>query len=125
MVKVLQLNVQSLNKNLNTLNYYINNNNIDICILSEIFEYNYNVKLTNFKIIAKTRPDNYGGVAILIKNEIQFRQLNFNTNLDILIIETLNLKSNFTIASAYFPPNMPTANFTKTIHDLIDYLDNC
>lgn len=77
MVKVLQVNIQSLNKN---FNFYINNNEIDICILSEIFDFNTNLKNFNFNIIHKSRNDGYGGVAIVIKNNIHFRKVNFNTD---------------------------------------------
>lgn len=102
---ILQLNIQSLNKNIDHLNYYINNNNIDICILSEIFEFN-NPRIRNFQIIAKSRPDNYGGVALAFRNSIKFRRIKFDTEYDIIIAKTKNLKPNLVIASVYLPPSI-------------------
>lgn len=123
MIQIIQLNIQSLNKNLNSLNYYINNHNIDICILSETFELN-NPKLINFKILGKSRQDNYGGVAIGFKNNIKFRKHKFDTEYDIIIAETTNLKINFILVSAYFPPNISASNFENISSKLFSYLEN-
>lgn len=71
-MNLLQYNIQSLNKNKNSLDFHLNKLNIDICILSEIFNYednNIKTSMPNYNIISKKRHDDYGGVAICFKKK--------------------------------------------------------
>lgn len=90
MVKILQFNCQSLTPNKDKISHYLNNNNIDIAILSEIFKHNDSTRIPNYYITTKTRQDGFGGVAVLLKNDIKSIKLKYNTNQDILIVETTN-----------------------------------
>lgn len=123
-MKVLQHNIQSLPKNLNTLNFYLNNNDISVSLLSEIFKYENNMRIPNYNIITKTRQDQYGGVAILIKNHILFKKIKFVTNFDLVIIQTTNLRINYTLASIYIPPNTRIGTFKLEVQRIFDFLEN-
>lgn len=55
-MKILQYNVQSLISNRRTIEYYINNNLVDICFFSEIFdvdECDSSGRLLNFDTFCK------------------------------------------------------------------------
>lgn len=124
MVKILQFNIQSIIPNKDKLNYFLNSNNIDISILSEIFKYNNSTKIMNYNTVTKTRQDGFGGVAIILKNDINFRKIRYDSNLDILLIETTNLKPNLIVASIYFPPNhLRQKVFEQEISKLLNFLD--
>lgn len=76
-VNLLQHNIQSLTKNKSVLDFFLNKWNIDICLLSEIFNYednNLRSKIKNYNVISKKRQDNYGGVAIVFKNSIKIKK---------------------------------------------------
>lgn len=103
-MNLLQYNVQSLNKNNHFLDFHLNKLSIDIFFLSEIFNYedqNSSYNLINYNIISKKRSDNYGGVAIGFKKQFKVKKIPYNTNLDILICETINLSKNLTLVSVY------------------------
>ncbi|XP_058987522.1 RNA-directed DNA polymerase from mobile element jockey isoform X1 [Musca domestica] len=125
-MKILQYNIQSLSKNKNYLELYINNLSVDICILSEIFnvnEKNNNSFLRNYNLICKKRSDNYGGVAFLHKNNIFMKKISFNTDLDILVCETTNLCPNFTFVSVYFPHSVKSNHLKRELSKLFTLLE--
>ena len=121
-MKICQYNCQSLKNNKSTINFYLNNYNVDICLLSEIFKYedsDPNYKIINYNVIVKTRKDNYGGTAIAFRKNIKVRQIKFTTDYDILIAQTTNLSKNFTIVSVYFPPKVRLVAFKNEIEKLL------
>lgn len=125
MVRILQFNCQSLIPNKDKISHFLNTNNIDIALLSEIFKHNNSTKITNFNLVTKTRQDGFGGVAILLKNDIKFRKIKYETNLDIILIETTNLNPNFIFTAVYFPPNnLPQRTFKEEIVKLLNFLDS-
>lgn len=125
-MNILQYNIQSLRKNKNNLEFYINKWNINICILSEIFNFDENESasfIPNFNIIVRKRQDNYGGVAIALKKDIKFKKINLNTPLDIIICETTNLSTNFTIVSVYFPHSVKGNEIKNELFKLLTFLN--
>lgn len=125
MVKLLQYNCQGLLHNKDRISYFLDKNHIDIAIFSEIFKWENFNKLPNFNIIYKTRPDGYGGVAIALKKEINYRKIQYQTTQDIVIVETTNLTPNIKIAATYFPPNrIQQATFAKEFEKLVNFFEN-
>ncbi|XP_073822166.1 uncharacterized protein isoform X2 [Musca autumnalis] len=80
-------------------------------------------KLLNFNIAQKFRPDGYGGVAICFKKHIKFNIIPFETNYDVLIAKTTNLRRNFVFVSVYFPPSLPFVEFKEEISKLFGVLE--
>lgn len=124
MTKILQYNIQSLIPNKDKLSFFLNEYQIDIAILSEIFGCDDSFKVPNYNVVYKTREDGYGGVAILIKKEIKFRKIKYDTRQEIIIIETTNLGSNVKIVSTYFAPNtINQAIFETEMRKLLQFLE--
>lgn len=108
-VKILQWNIRSYNANREYLEFLINKLNIDIVLLSETwFKTNQNFSKIGYSIYRKDRPDNYGGVAIIVKNTITHKKIDLNYNnfnfevIAIKIYLTNNLTMN--ISSIYCTP---------------------
>ncbi|KAI8117087.1 hypothetical protein CVS40_10945 [Lucilia cuprina] len=127
-MKLLQYNCQSLRANRNTIEYFLNNRGIDIACLSEVYAHdtlNQQHKLLNFNIIKKMdRLDGYGGVAIALRKSIQYKRIEYNTHLDILMIKTMNLTTNLVICSVNFEQSISTFDFNYEVQILIDFLQN-
>lgn len=126
MVKVLQYNCQSLKTNKSYIDSFIIQNQIDIVALQEIYSHDDSIedhKLLNFKLLKKTRPAGYGGVAIGFKNNIKFRKVKYPTQYDLIIAKTLNLTLNLTVCCLYLPPNVTAAVFESEMSRLIVFLN--
>jgi len=82
MNKIIFWNARSVhNKNID-LNHLINVEKPDVLALCETWLKNKdNFKLQNFKIIRYDRPEQIGGLAICIKDNIQFKQINLKDGL--------------------------------------------
>lgn len=77
----MQLNIRSLSNKRDILEHYLEVNKIDIAILCETWLKDQLIKFRNYKIITRNRLDGYGGVAILVANEIKYSeltQINYN-----------------------------------------------
>lgn len=127
MVLLLQYNIQSLTRNKHYLDHYINRFQTDFCLLSEIFNFSddkENTSFPNYNILTKKRQNNsFGGVAILVRKSIKFKQIHFNSTLEVLICQSLNLSKNLTIASIYIPQSVPTKIFELELTKLLNFLD--
>ena len=80
------------------IDFYLNNYNVGICLLSDIFKYedlNPNYKNIIYNVIVKTRNDNYGGTTIAFRKKV--KQIKFSTDYDIVIVQSTNLSKNITI----------------------------
>ena len=66
-MRIVQYNIQSLNKNINNLDIFLNDNKVDFCALSETWSLGdgSHRNLCNYKYVEKARDDGYGGVARL------------------------------------------------------------
>lgn len=125
MVKILQYNCQGLLYNKDRITYHLINNNVDIAIFAEIFRWDNSNKITNYNIASKARSDGFGGVAIVLKKSINFRKVKYQTNQEIIIIETTNLKPNLKIAAVYFPPNrIRQSTFDAEVKKLFNFFEN-
>ncbi|XP_073828562.1 uncharacterized protein [Musca autumnalis] len=80
-------------------------------------------KLINFNLVQKFRKDGYGGVAVALRKNIKFCRIPFETDQDILIIKTLNLRKNYIVVSAYFPPSVSFVTFTEEMSRLVLFLE--
>ena len=91
MFNILQFNVQSLTPNKNSIEFFMNTKKIDILCLAEIWKVEKNFKILNYNLVIKTNLNGYGGVAIALRKSINYKEINYCTEHDILIIETTNL----------------------------------
>lgn len=100
---------------------------VDIAILSEIWlkpEENYN--FPGYKCLKEVRPNVYGGVGFLIKNEIAIKEfeLPLLNPIEAIAIETLNTIPTMLIISIYIPP-MPVNNndIKKPLKQLLNLIE--
>lgn len=102
-LKILQWNANNLKNKLLQFKTLITIENIDIALISET-KYQFNCNIPGFTVYTKNREDNTGGgVAILIKNNIEHIPLAIQTvNLEATAIK---IKNGTIIASIYQPPN--------------------
>lgn len=123
----MQINIKSLNTSKHQLDHYINKNNIDIVILSEIYlKPNHNFKIKNYKLVTSCRAFGYGGVGFLVKEDIQFTTSTLNSLLPIeaLQITTTNLKDNLTLITVYISPNRSNDEIKIKFNTLIKTFNN-
>lgn len=123
MIRLLQYNIQSIIPNKHQLIFFLQNKQIDIALLSETFKCDDSFKLPNYNIVYKNRDDNYGGVAIILKKNIKFRKIKYQSNQDIVIIETTNLTPNIIVTSLYIPPSVNQSTFESEFRKLLQFLD--
>lgn len=122
-LKILQLNIRSLVNKRDILEHYLEQNKIDIAILCETWLKNQSITFRNFQIKTRNRADGYGGVAIVVANNIRYSELNQK---DYNVIESLELEihSNnniYKIISIYIRPQTPhrdlVTNFKKLLEE--------
>ena len=109
--KILNWNADGLNKTVGELIWFLNQYKIDIAIITETkLVPNNKIKVRNYNIIRKDRNNNGGGVAILIKQNINFVELN-SVN---CVIENIPIKlaNGVIIVGCYAPPNVRLSNAT-------------
>jgi exonuclease III len=113
-LKIIHWNCNSIRNKIYEFENFINTENIDIILLNEtkINDLNANLlfnKLINYKYIHKQRngKNGAGGVAIILKKNINFEQLNIFDNLHLELL-AINIKMNnesITLISYYNPPS--------------------
>lgn len=107
-MKILQYNIQSINKkeNKDLLELFLQNEDIDIALLAETWvKNNAEVSLCNYNFLSKGRSDGYGGVGIAIRRNITYSIIGFDPKYEIMGITTHNLRKNINIITAYIPPS--------------------
>ena len=117
--KIANLNIRSLMKNIDQLRLYLGKQQYDkICINETMLDNTvaeYEVHINGYDIIRKDRNRNSGGVAIYIRNVINYRErydLNEN-NLEAIALEISKPKSKpFLVSAWYRPPDSPIEIFT-------------
>ena len=112
--KIMHWNCNSIRNKIHEFENFINTKNIDIILLNEtkINDLNANFlfnKLINYKYIHKQRNEKNGagGVANILKKNINFEQLNIFDNLHLELL-AINIKMNhesITLISYYNPPS--------------------
>lgn len=71
-LKVVQINIHSLLNKKDILEIYLEKNNIDAGLVCETWLKDSNIQFKNYNIITRNRSDGYGGVAIIIRKDLNF-----------------------------------------------------
>lgn len=108
--KLCQWNCRSAIANKNDLENLLANENIDVALLSETwFKPNKYINFTGYNVIRIDRPDGYGGVAILLKSNIKFKEFIITQNKKCQMVGVqicTNYTGNVTLVSIYVPPKI-------------------
>ena len=128
--KIAHLNVRSLIKHIDELKIYLDKQQFDIISLNEtmldLSVPNHEIKLNGYEIVRKDRNRHGGGLAIYIRNSINYiiRDDLFEENLETITIEISKPKSKpFLINYWYRPPDTPLELFNN-YEDLITKMDS-
>lgn len=99
---------------------FLNSENIDIALLCEIWlKDNSYTSLIDFNFVGKFREDGYGGVGMYLRREIEFKIVNFRSPLEMIAIETLNLRNNLLLVCIYAKPNLDNFSFIRDLERLL------
>ena len=126
-LKIMHINIQSINNKLAELKHYLATNQIDICSVNETW-LNSNKKLhvPNYEVVRRDRSNQQGGgVLLLIHKEIQFQQLQHQHDEEIIIIklkQATKSKQDITLVSYYNPPQRPINQ--QAIQDVLNSQSN-
>ena len=118
-MKILQLNITSINNSIKALEFYQEQNNYDMITLEETDTQENNLRFKNWKVKSHTgikdKKQGYG-VATLIKNDIKniFREEKISNKIECIWNELLINNKRTLMANAYIPPNC---------HYMIEVLD--
>ena len=98
-IKIFSWNANGISTKDDLLLNYINNEKIDIILLNETrLKKNKNFKIRGFTALRQDRIDDsgYGGVAILIKNNIHFKEISpiIGSSIEHLAIQLANKQNN-------------------------------
>lgn len=118
-INLLQWNCRSAVSNKSSLEYLLQEKNVNIASLSETwFKPGSQVTFSGYNLVRKDRPDGRGGVALLIKNNLKFSHVSISTNTANIayIAAKIFLYNNtyLTIVSLYIKPN---TRISKTEYD--------
>lgn len=108
-LKFVQHNITSIRPSdtRKALKNFLSINNIDIALLQEIWiKPNEEYKFNGYKFVKLSRQNGYGGVGILVRNEITFQEFALPdlNPLETIAIKTLNTENQILIISIYIPP---------------------
>ncbi|CAC5400747.1 unnamed protein product [Mytilus coruscus] len=136
---ILQWNARSLYANANSLKHYLDthNNPEIICVQETHFKDNRYVKLQGYhppiirnrkipiqpKGKNKKKPQIGGGVAIYVSIQVNFSQLNFNTdNIEVVGVSVNCQNNKINIVNVYRPPNQDIKfnDYQEVLHNLSD-----
>lgn len=110
-IKIIQWNIRSLNANRYSLQQLLFEERFDIGLLSETWSKpSDTVCFNNFNVVNKSRIRGYGGVAIILANNIIYNPIsfvnNFNPNLEVCGVDIKIDQKMYTILSVYRPSNV-------------------
>ena len=107
MLYIYQLNCNSLSNKLAEIKYYLYRNKPDILCLCETMIKKYEPKFIGYNVLWKHRNGDKGGLAILIRQDISFREINFNPfperSLELQIIEFADQLGTIRLGNMYNP----------------------
>lgn len=115
-LKILQWNAHSAVSNKLSLLKCLDEHNVDIALLSETwFKPGMQISFKGYSTVRRDRDDGYAGVAVLVKHNVNFKEISIQQNFseDILIcgIEIIETNSeSFNCYSLYCPPDIRTNN---------------
>lgn len=110
-MKIVTWNANGILNKLQTFELFLNNHDVDICLVSEthITSKNY-INIKNYKVYNAIHPDDLpkGGSAVIIKNNFDhFEVSKIETNsIQASIIRIVSLKQALTVGAAYCTPNL-------------------
>lgn len=125
---ILQNNINSLRPAVNRslLTNLLQQHKIDIAILSEIWiKSDESFNFTGYKFVKKCRDKGYGGVGLLISNEIAYSVISLPQlhPIEAIAIKTINTKDTLMIISVYIPPSIGNSQLKPSLLNLIDLID--
>lgn len=115
--KIIEWNSNGIKNKTYELTHYLHTHDIDIALITETHLKNTDkLNITNYTIHRKDRPTQGGGVAIMIKNTINYVLIqNLQSNLEILGIK---IKNDINIFALYIHPN-----YALTLQELDNIFD--
>jgi ribonuclease HI len=104
---IVQHNIGSLKPKISLLNNFLDNHNVDICILNETWlRASDFIQIRGYQIFRRDSDNGYGGVAILCKNYIRCTNINLwsSDKIQTLAVNIKIKNNSFTILGIYCPP---------------------
>lgn len=108
-MRICSWNANGLRNKVAELTYFLSNNRIDIMMISETrLNSSIKLKIRNYQAIRKDKDSNSGGIVILVKNGVPFKEVKIS---DKIAIENIGIKlaSNIHVIAVY---NSPSREFT-------------
>lgn len=126
--KIFQSNVQSLSSNRSEIQRILEADKYDVALLSETWTQNNlektnKYRITNYHQILHSRPDNYGGAAILLRNSYNYYPIQIPTLSEFtqsVAIRVANL--DLILASIYVSPSISISTFEDDMNKVINAL---
>lgn len=128
MINCIHWNCNSLKSKLFELEIFMKKFDVSIASINETkLNPNQTLKLNSYEIISKSRNSRGGGVAIIIRNNINYEINNIfdNLNLEIIALDIfINSNKKITFISWYLPPNsdFPDAEFFNKLNQLKSFI---
>lgn len=100
-------------RNKNELEKILELNDVDICLIQEtLLPKKHQRTMKGYRFIGEERKLGGGGVAILIKNKLRYRKLEYrnvltNSSIEIVGIEVIHMDFRLKFISIYIPPDSP------------------
>lgn len=121
---IVQHNIESLKPKMALFKQFLNDYNVDICILNETWlKPTDSINIGGYKIYRQDSNNGYGGVAILCKNYINCTKVDVNSTdkIQTLAINVKTKDSSFSILGAYCPPRsgrFPISELKRIVRSL-------
>lgn len=108
-LQILQYNINSIrpSETRSLLSNFLTKNKVDIAILSEIWlKPDEDIKFNGYNFPKITRSKGYGGVGLLVKNDLAFTEIKLPelNPIEVIAIKILNTIEPIIIFSVYIPP---------------------
>ena len=118
-LKIMHLNIQSINNKQKELQHHIAVNQIDILSLNETWlKPNQKLKIPNYNTVRKERPIQAGGgVLLAIHRDILFEPININSEEEIIAVKLLRASpegENIIVVSYYNSPQNRSRIFYRS-----------
>ena len=125
-VKIGQINIRSWYSNKDYTECFLAKEDMDVMFICETWErINNPLRARGYRFFSKSRPDGYGGVAILLKKNIliaEVDELNFDF-LEFIALKTRNLEKNLLLVSVYAAPVKTSEERSMSKNDLNKLID--
>lgn len=123
-LKIIQCNVQSLHSNKSELQRVLTAADYDVALLSETWtqdalENSIKYRISGYHQLNHSRYDNYGGVAILLKDCFNYFKIQLPTVSDFTQVVALRVATiDIVLVSLYVSPSIPNATFEDDISNI-------